>query len=132
MLEVQWVDVKNKIDERGKLSIIQNAELPFEIKRIFWIYDVERGMKRGNHAHYNSRQFTLCVRGSCKILLDNGKEKREVNLKADNKGIIVEPYMWHHMSDFSEDCILLVLASNEYDERDYIRSYDEFKQTYKL
>ena len=114
-------------DYRGQLvAIEQIKDVPFEIKRVYYMYDTVEGVSRGYHAHKNLQQVLICVHGSCKILLDNGKEKEIVELNKSNEGIYVSNNMWREMFDFSPDAVLLVLASELYDESDYIRDYDEF------
>jgi dTDP-4-dehydrorhamnose 3,5-epimerase-like enzyme len=114
-------------DDRGSLvSLEENKNIPFTIKRIFYIYGTPVNSRRGFHAHKNLKQVITCVSGSCKILLDNGVMKRNVELNSINNGLIVESMIWHEMFDFSEDCILMALASELYREDDYIRNYDEF------
>ncbi len=123
------IDIESRSDERGKLSFIQNSQLPFKIKRVFWI-NAKADKERGNHAHYKTRQCIICIKGKCKITLDDGKHKEEVSLDNDDKGLIVEPQFWRTMYDFSPDCILLILASEEYSEKDHIRDYKKFKEVY--
>ncbi|MDB4056854.1 FdtA/QdtA family cupin domain-containing protein [Candidatus Thioglobus sp.] len=114
-------------DDRGSLiSLEENKNIPFSIKRIYYIYGMPVNSKRGFHAHKNLKQVITCVSGSCKILLDNGVMKRNVELNSINNGLIVESMIWREIFDFSEDCILIVLASELYREDDYIRNYDEF------
>jgi len=114
-------------DDRGSLiSLEENKNIPFSVKRIFYIYGTPVNSRRGFHAHKNLKQVITCVSGSCKILLDNGVMKRNVELNSINNGLIVESMIWHEMFDFSEDCILMALASELYREDDYIRNYDEF------
>lgn len=118
-------------DERGGLSVLENSkELPFEIKRVFYIYDTKVGVRRGYHAHHKTRQALISVSGSCKVYLDNTFRKEDVVLDSPNKILILEPNDWHEMYDFSEDCVLLVLASELYDSKDYIRDYNEFLSVY--
>ena len=101
-------------------------EVPFDIKRVYYMYDTTEGVTRGRHAHKALEQILICVHGSCKILLDNGEEKVVVPLDKPNEGLYVSNVMWREMFDFSEDAVLMVLASELYDEEDYIRDYDEF------
>ena len=101
-------------------------KIPFEIKRIYYIYDTLPGVQRGFHAHKTLQQVLVCVRGSCRILLDNGWEKTVVPMDRPNKGLYVSADIWREMFDFSEDAVLMVLADQLYDESDYIRNYDEF------
>ena len=114
-------------DERGQLVAIEAMkDLPFEIKRVYYIYDTLPGVRRGFHAHTNLQQILLCVHGSCKIHLDNGTDTAEVLLDKPNEGLYISNDMWREMYDFSDGAVLLVLASEYYDESDYIRNYDDF------
>ena len=90
------------------------------------MYDTKEGVRRGFHAHKSLEQILICIHGSCKILLDNGEEKKTVPLEKPYEGLYISNDMWREMFDFSEDAVLMVLASDLYDEGDYIRDYDEF------
>ena len=114
-------------DDRGQLVALEEfKDIPFEIKRVYYIYDTADGVRRGFHAHKELEQILICVHGSCKILLDNGSEKEIVLLDKPHEGLYISNDMWREMYDFSEGAVLLVLASRVYDEADYIRNYDEF------
>ncbi len=114
-------------DDRGQLvAIEQMKDLPFEIKRVYYIYDTLVDVVRGHHAHKCLKQILICVHGSCKIHLDDGHETAEVLLDKPNEGLYIENDMWRELYDFTPDAVLLVLASEYYDESDYIRNYDEF------
>ena len=114
-------------DERGQLIALEpGKEIPFEIKRVYYIYDTLPGVRRGFHAHRNLQQILICVHGSCMIHLDNGYETEEVLLDDPRKGLYISNDMWREMYDFSDGAVLLVLASEKYDEADYIRNYDVF------
>lgn len=114
-------------DERGQLVALEEfKDIPFEIKRVYYMYDTGKGVRRGYHAHRNLEQILICIHGNCKILLDNGKEKKIVPLEKPYEGLYVANNMWREMFDFSDDAVLMVLASEYYDESDYIRNYDEF------
>lgn len=114
-------------DDRGQLvALEQFKDIPFEIKRVYYVYDTLAGVIRGHHAHKSLQQILICIHGSCKIRLDNGYEKKIVPLEKPYEGLYVSNSMWREMYDFSEDAVLLVLASELYDEADYIRDYDEF------
>ena len=116
-------------DDRGQLVAIEEMkDLPFDIKRVYYIYDTLTDVVRGHHAHKCLKQVLLCVHGSCKIHLDNGHETAEVLLDKPNEGLYIENDMWREMYDFTPDAVLLVLASEYYDESDYIRNYDEFRK----
>ena len=114
-------------DERGQLvALEENKDIPFEIKRVYYMYDTVEGVSRGHHAHKSLEQILICIHGSCKILLDNGTEKNIVPLERPYEGLYVSNAMWREMYDFSTDAVLMVLASDYYREEDYIRNYDEF------
>ncbi len=114
-------------DPRGKLIAIESlADVPFEIKRIYYIYDTATGTRRGFHCHKELQQYLICVSGSCKILLDDGNEKQIIELNDPSEGLYVGPALWREMFDFSPDAVLLVLASEHYNEDDYIHDYAEF------
>mgnify|MGYP000662533401 FL=1 len=114
-------------DERGQLVALEEfKDIPFKIKRVYYMYDTAKGMVRGYHAHKSLEQILICIHGNCKILLDNGKEKKIVPLEKPYEGLYVANNMWREMYDFSADAVLMVLASELYDENDYIRDYDEF------
>lgn len=118
-------------DERGLLTVIEELKtIPFEIKRVFYIYGTKMGVRRGFHAHYKTRQALICVSGSCKVYLDNTQRKTDVLLDSPTKVLILEPNDWHEMYDFSEDAVLLVLSSHLYNAEDYIRDYDKFLEVY--
>ena len=119
-------------DDRGNLiSLEENKNIPFDIKRVYYIFDNKEGVRRGFHAHKNLQQVLICVNGSCEILLDDGKEKSIIKLENRNEGLFIEKMIWHEMFNFSADCVLMVLASDYYYEEDYIRDYEEFKNYLK-
>lgn len=114
-------------DDRGSLiSLEEQYNIPFDIKRVYYIYDTKSDISRGYHAHKNLEQVAICVKGSCRIVLDDGKSKESIVLDSPDKGLYIDNNKWREMHDFSDDCVLLVLASNVYDESDYIRDYEEF------
>lgn len=114
-------------DERGMLVALEEMkDIPFEIRRVYYMYDTKEGVRRGFHAHQNLEQILICIHGSCKVLLDNGDEKKIVSLEKPYEGLYIANNVWREMYDFSEDAVLMVLASDYYNEDDYIRDYDEF------
>lgn len=119
-------------DERGQLvALEQYKDIPFEIKRVYYMYDTGKDVRRGFHAHKSLEQILICIHGSCKILLDNGKEKKIVSLEKPYEGLYISNDMWREMYDFSPDAVLMVLASDYYKEEDYIRNYDDFLEFLK-
>lgn len=114
-------------DERGQLVALEEFKnIPFRIKRVYYMYDTVAGVRRGLHAHKSLEQILICIHGSCKIHLDNGFDTEEITLETPCEGIYIPNNMWREMYDFSPDAVLLVLASELYDEADYIRDYREF------
>lgn len=114
-------------DDRGQLIALEEfKDIPFRIKRVYYMYDTGIGVRRGYHAHKSLQQILIPVHGSCKIHLDNGTETKEVLLNVPYEGLYIENNIWREMYDFSQDAVVLVLASELYDEKDYIRDYDEF------
>lgn len=114
-------------DHRGQLIALEsNYEVPFEIKRVFYIYGTQEGVPRGNHSHYKTKQFLVAVHGSCKVTLDDGKTKETFDLNKPNLGLFQDAIIWGTMHDFSNDCVLMVLADEYYDASDYITDYDKF------
>ena len=125
------VKFKTLGDERGRLVVQESLSelVPFEIKRTFFIYDTTPGTVRGNHAHHKNRQMLICVSGACTIKCEMPDgTKNAYRLDWPDKGLLVEGMVWHTMEEFSKDAVLLVLASEHYDENDYIRSYSEFRR----
>ena len=114
-------------DSRGQLvSLEEYSDIPFRIKRVYYVYDTLPNVRRGFHAHKSLEQIMICIHGKCKVLLDNGLEKKIVYLEKPYEGLYISNNIWREMYDFSEDAVLLVLASDLYHEEDYIRDYDEF------
>lgn len=113
--------------EYGVLNIIEGSrDIPFSIQRVYYITGVPTDMRRGFHAHKTLQQVLVCVHGSCEVLLDDGKEKTTVLLNSPQKGLLVQGCIWREMYHFTEGAVLLVLASDFYNEEDYIRNYDDF------
>jgi len=124
---VKLIDFDQLGDERGSLIALEgNKNIPFDVKRIYYIFDTKEGVSRGFHAHKALQQVALCLKGHCKFVLTDGNTTEEVILDNPGKGLIIGNMMWREMHDFSQDCILLVLASEFYDEKDYIRDYSKF------
>ncbi len=114
-------------DDRGQLiSLEEFNDIPFRIKRVYYMYDTVPCVVRGKHAHKSLEQILICVCGSCKIKLDNGIEKKVVSLERPYEGLYIPNSMWREMYDFTPNTVLLVLASDVYDESDYIRNYEDF------
>ncbi|MBQ0075477.1 MAG: WxcM-like domain-containing protein [Prevotella sp.] len=114
-------------DPRGNLSFVQGVkDIPFEIKRVYWIYDVPGGESRGSHAHKELQQLIIAASGSFRVTLDDGKEKQTYYLNKPYEGLYVPSGVWRDLGDFSSGAVCMVLASDYYNADEYIRDYDEF------
>ena len=126
---IEWIELPNLGDARGSLMVLEsNKNVPFKVKRIYYILDAKPDVPRGFHAHKELMQLAFCIKGSCNMIMDNGIEKQQVRIDKSNIGLMIPPMVWHEMHDFSDDCVMLVLASDYYSENDYIREYKEFKK----
>jgi dTDP-4-dehydrorhamnose 3,5-epimerase-like enzyme len=125
----KFIEVKGITDGRGMLISLEALKnVPFEIKRVYCLTDLKADHPRGFHAHRNLIQLIICLSGSCDFILNDGKTVEKVNLNSPSKGLIVESMVWREMHNFSKDCVIMVLASEYYDESDYIRDYEIFKK----
>jgi dTDP-4-dehydrorhamnose 3,5-epimerase-like enzyme len=116
-------------DDRGSLVALEaHKTVPFDVKRVYYIFGTQAGVSRGYHAHRALQQVAVCVTGKCRMVLDDGQRREEVWLDSPTKGLLIGDLVWREMHDFSPDCVLLVLANEYYNEADYIRSYNDFKK----
>ena len=114
-------------DDRGQLVALEEGnDIPFHIKRVYYMYDTKIGVRRGGHAHRNLEQILVCIHGNCIVHLDNGIETKEVSLEKPYEGLYIGSNMWREMYNFSTDAVLMVFASEIYDESDYVRDYNKF------
>lgn len=126
-MNYKLIDMKVFGDERGKLIAVEGGKnVPFEIKRVYWIYDTIPDLERGKHAHKNLEQIIVAIDGACEFVLDDGKTTETVWLNRPDKGLYIGKNMWREMRHFSYGCKLMVLASLPYDEKEYIRDYNQF------
>ncbi|HOI91863.1 MAG TPA: FdtA/QdtA family cupin domain-containing protein [Candidatus Rifleibacterium sp.] len=131
-MEIKFYDLQIRGDDRGSLVVVEGLrDIPFEMKRVYYVFDTKMDVKRGFHAHKELEQVAVCVAGSCKFHLDDGKDTTEAQLDSPTKGLYIGKMMWHEMYDFSPNCVLMVFASQYYDEADYIRSYEKFCELIK-
>jgi dTDP-4-dehydrorhamnose 3,5-epimerase-like enzyme len=129
MTLIRTIEFEVQGDDRGSLiSLEQNKNIPFEIKRVYYIFGTNKDIARGFHAHKNLQQVAICLKGSCRFILDDGLKQESIILASPSIGLYIDNNKWREMHDFSVDCMLIVLASDYYDESDYIRDYDEFKR----
>lgn len=118
------------MDKRGNLSFAENmSQIPFEIRRSYWIYDVPGGTERGGHAYRENTEFVIALSGSFDVILDDGKNKEKISLNRSYYGLLIPKMIWRKMKNFSTNSLALVLSSTEYSEGDYIRDYQEFLNT---
>ena len=123
------IDLRKISDPRGNLTPIEAGfDIPFDVKRVYYLYDVPSGQSRGAHAHKALQQLIIAANGSFTMTLDDGQNKKSVTLNRPYQGLLIVPGIWRVLDDFSSGAVLLCLASEHYDEADYIRNYKEFKK----
>jgi dTDP-4-dehydrorhamnose 3,5-epimerase-like enzyme len=126
---IQLVPIPKHGDARGGLSVAETGgALPFLVRRVYWIHGTAPGVSRGFHAHKKLRQLCVCVAGSVRLSLFDGRREESVVLGSPAQGLLIGPALWREMHDFSPDCVLMVFADSEYDEADYIRDREQFIQ----
>lgn len=125
--DVRLIEVPKIQDRRGNLSVIEGATIPFVSKRVYYLYDVPSGSKRGGHAHKEQQEFLIALSGSFDVILKDGKSSQTVTLNKPNLGLLIVDEIWRELRNFSSGAVCLVLASDEFDEEDYIREYKNFK-----
>ncbi len=125
--DIQLIEIPKIQDRRGNLSVIEGDTIPFVSKRVYYLYDVPSGSKRGGHAHIDQQQFLIALSGSFDVILKDGKNKKTVTLNKPNVGLLIVPGIWREIENFSSGSVCLVLSSNEFNEEDYIREFKKFK-----
>ncbi len=123
---IQIISIPKIEERRGNLSVIENDTIPFDIKRVYYLYDVPTGSERGGHAHKDLRQFLVALSGSFDVVLNDGKEETIITLNKPYEGLLINSGIWRELQNFSSGSICLVVASEVYIEEDYIRDFDEF------
>jgi dTDP-4-dehydrorhamnose 3,5-epimerase-like enzyme len=124
--DVSVIEIPRVHDERGLLAVIEGATIPFEIKRVYYLYDVPSDAFRGGHAHKTLQQLIVPLSGSFDVHIKDGENEKIFSLNKPHKGLLIVPGIWREIENFSSGCVCLVLASSEYDEADYIRDFDDF------
>lgn len=125
------IELPRICDPRGNLTVVEACKhIPFDIKRVYWTYDVPAGESRGGHAHKHCRSLVIAVSGSFDVTLTNGKTTEVVHLNHPYQGLIIETGIWRTLDDFSSGAVCLVLASDDFDEDDYVRDYEEFLEKF--
>ena len=123
----KMIDLPRISDPRGNLTFVEGGQhVPFDIQRVYYLYDVPGGAERGGHAHKGLQQLIIAMSGSFDVVLDDGRGKKRVHLNRSYSGLYVCPMIWRELDNFSSGSVLMVLASNRYDEDDYYRNYDDF------
>jgi dTDP-4-dehydrorhamnose 3,5-epimerase-like enzyme len=129
LTDCKLIDLPKIADPRGNLTFIEGGRhVPFEIKRVYYLYDVPGGAERGGHAHKDLHQLIVAMSGSFDIVLDDGRQKKRIHLNRSYYGLYVCPMIWREMDNFSSGAVCLVLASNLYDKSDYYRDYSDFQK----
>lgn len=125
---IKIIDIPKIVDEqgRGNLAVIEKDTYPFDIKRVYYLYDVPSDAYRGGHAHKEVFEMLIAISGSFEVLLDDGKSKKKIMLNKPNKGLLIPTGIWRELDNFSSGAVCLVLASDVFDESDYIRDYNQF------
>ena len=125
--DVSLINIPKIEDLRGSISVIEGNTLPYDIKRVYYLYDVPSIATRGGHAHINLKQCLIALSGSFDVVLNDGETRKVYTLNKPNKGLLIPTGIWREIENFSSGCVCLVLASEVYNEEDYIRDFEQFK-----
>lgn len=120
------IDIPKINNAKGNIGVVENDTIPFDVKRVYYLFDVPSGAKRGGHAHKKLKQVILAISGSFDVVLKDGKSKEIITLNRPDKGLLIENNIWRELENFSSGSVCLVLASEEFSENDYIRSYKDY------
>lgn len=125
----RWISIPGAADERGRINFLAfDEKLGFVPRRLFWLHHIAPGQWRGRHGHRESHLVTLVMNGACKVHLDDGRAQETVVLDDPGKALHIGPYVWHELTDFAAQTVILVIASTLYDEAEYLRDYEAFKR----
>jgi hypothetical protein len=130
-MNIQIIDIPKIENSLGNIAVIENGEIPFDIKRVYYLYDIPSSAKRGGHSHRNLQQILIAISGSFDVVLKDGKSENTITLNKPDKGLLIENNTWRELENFSSGAVCLVLASEVFSEEDYIRDYEEFLETRK-
>jgi len=124
--DAKIIEIPKVHDTRGNLSVIENEVIPFEMKRVYYLYDVPSGSKRGGHSHKEQQEFLVALSGSFDVVLHDGQNQKKITLNKPNQGLLIPSGLWRELENFSSGSVCLVIASDVFLEADYIRDYKEF------
>jgi hypothetical protein len=130
-MDIEIIDIPKIENALGNIAVIENDVIPFDIKRVYYLYDIPSSAKRGGHSHKKLQQILIAISGSFDVVLKDGKTEKKVSLNKPNKGLLIETNIWRELENFSSGAVCLVLASDIFGEADYIRDYDEFLDSKK-
>ncbi|WDO11395.1 FdtA/QdtA family cupin domain-containing protein [Flavobacterium sp. WW92] len=125
-MNIEIIEIPKIEDYRGNIAVIENDVVPFDIKRVYYLFDVPSNSHRGGHAHKNLIQLLIPLSGSFDVVLNDGKENQIITLNKPDKGLLIKPTIWRELENFSSGAVCLVIASEVYEEDDYIREFDQF------
>jgi dTDP-4-dehydrorhamnose 3,5-epimerase-like enzyme len=128
-LQVQLIKLPKIEDPRGNLSVIEKEVIPFEIKRVYYLYDVPSGAERGGHSHIVQKEFLVALSGSFNVIVNDGQHEQIFTLNNPSKGLLIQNGIWRELKNFSSGAVCLVVASDVFEEEDYIRDFQEFKDS---
>jgi dTDP-4-dehydrorhamnose 3,5-epimerase-like enzyme len=125
----RWIDVRGAVDERGRINFLEaGKDLPFQPQRLFWLHHIAPGQWRGRHGHRESQLVFVAMSGGCRIHLDDAKAKESVTIDDPARALYVGTWVWHELTDFAGDAVILVIASTLYEDAEYLRDYDAFQR----
>jgi oxalate decarboxylase/phosphoglucose isomerase-like protein (cupin superfamily) len=127
-MNIKLISIPKIEDNRGNLSVIEHDILPFEMKRVYYLYDVPSGAERGGHSHKEQKEFLIALSGSFDVILNDGNEQKIISLNKPYEGLLINSGIWRELNNFSSGSVCLVIASAVFDEGDYIRAFEEFKK----
>jgi dTDP-4-dehydrorhamnose 3,5-epimerase-like enzyme len=130
-MNVEIIQIPKVEDYRGNIAIIEKEVLPFEMKRVYYLFDVPSSARRGGHSHKNQQEFLVALSGSFDVVVNDGENKKKVTLNKPDKGLLIRENIWRELENFSSGCVCLVVASDVFDEDDYIREFDVFLENLK-
>lgn len=128
-MNIKIIEIPKILDHRGNIAIIEKETLPFDFKRVYYLYDVPSSATRGGHSHKNQEEFLVALSGSFDVILNDGKTTQKVTLNKPDKGLLISTGIWRELDNFSSGAICMVLASDVFDEEDYIRDFNQFLAT---